>query len=201
MTSDTTSVSPRGDLGDRLVSAAAEVFTERGYDRATVAEIARRAGVTTGAIYSRYRGKADLLADALGDALVEQIEAFLPEAPGGGADLLHLLGTNLFEMDHSNGWLLLEGIVASRRDPELADVIRRTFEDDESRLAKLVEQGKADGAIDSSLDTAAIVHFAASLGLGVKVGQLIQRTPPGADEWNNVIDVVVGAAAPRQTSP
>ncbi len=197
----TVGIPSRDELGDRLIRAATEVFTERGYDRATVAEIARRAGVTTGAIYSRYRGKADLLADALGDALVEQIEAVLPEAPDGGAELLHRLGTRLFDMDHSSGWLLLEGIVASRRDTELADVIRRTFEDDEARLAKLVDEGKADGTIDPQLSTEAIVHFAASLGLGVKVGQLIQRSTPPADEWKNVIDVVVGAAAPRPAAP
>ena len=38
---------------DLLIKAAAEVFAERGYAVAGVAEIARRAGVTTGAIYRR----------------------------------------------------------------------------------------------------------------------------------------------------
>ena len=55
-------------LGDRLLAAAAAEFAARGYAGARVAEIARRAGVTTGAIYSRYRGKTDLLAAALGNA-------------------------------------------------------------------------------------------------------------------------------------
>ena len=53
------------EIGLRLLDAAAEVFAERGYEGAGVAEIARRAGVTTGAIYSRFTGKADLLAAAL----------------------------------------------------------------------------------------------------------------------------------------
>ena len=47
----------------RLVDAAAEVFSERGYDGAGVQEIARRAGLTTGAIYGRFTGKAELLRD------------------------------------------------------------------------------------------------------------------------------------------
>ena len=45
---------PKRTNEDLLIDAAAEVFAERGYDGAGVAEIARRAGVTTGAIYSRY---------------------------------------------------------------------------------------------------------------------------------------------------
>ena len=46
---------------DRLLDAAAAVFAEKGYDGAGVPEIARRAGLTTGAIYSRFTGKAELL--------------------------------------------------------------------------------------------------------------------------------------------
>ncbi len=45
------------EIRTRLVQCAAEVFSERGYDRTGVAEIARRAGVTTGAILSRRRVK------------------------------------------------------------------------------------------------------------------------------------------------
>ena len=53
------------DTTERLVTAAAQVFAERGYDGAGVQEIARRAGLTTGAIYSRFSGKAELLAEAI----------------------------------------------------------------------------------------------------------------------------------------
>ncbi|HET6835799.1 MAG TPA: helix-turn-helix domain-containing protein, partial [Acidimicrobiales bacterium] len=45
----------------RLVTAAAEVFAERGYEGARVQEIVRRAGLSTGAIYTNFRNKADLL--------------------------------------------------------------------------------------------------------------------------------------------
>ncbi len=38
------------DITDRLLTAAIEVFTERGIEKAGVALIARRAGLTTGAI-------------------------------------------------------------------------------------------------------------------------------------------------------
>jgi AcrR family transcriptional regulator len=59
-------VESSGDpLRDRLVAAAAEVFAEKGYDGAGVAEIAKRAGLTTGAIYGRFTGKAELLLAAI----------------------------------------------------------------------------------------------------------------------------------------
>ena len=197
----TTDTSAHDDLSERLVAAAAEVFTEFGYDRAKVAEIARRAGVTTGAIYSRYRGKADLLVDALGAHLVDQIERVLPEAPAGGAALLFSLGTHLLDERDGTEWLLFEAIVSSRRDPELAEMIRRSFEEDQSRISKHIQQGKDDGQIDTALSTEAIAHFAMALGMGMNVSHLLQRQQPDAEEWRDVIDRVMAAAAPNHNPP
>jgi len=180
-----------------LVSAAAQVFSEVGYDRATVAEIARRAGVTTGAIYSRYRGKADLMADALGTHLASHFEAVLPEAPAGGLDLLSSLGAHLVAPAGPSQWLIAEAVVATRRDPELADMIRRSFEEEESRISKAVQQAKDDGHIDRSLSTAAVAQFALAIGMGMNMGQLVGRGRPDAEDWSTIIDRVLDAAAPR----
>lgn len=185
------------DLGDRLVAAAIEVFTESGYDRATVAEIARRAGATTGAIYSRYRGKADLLVDALEARLGDEIERLLPEAPEGGAPLLGSLGQHLLDERHGVDWLLLEALVASRRDPDLADLIRERFAAERTRLGKLVQEGMDAGHIDSQLPTDAIAEFGTALGLGMRIHQLLDLTPPSADEWKTVIDMLLEAASPN----
>lgn len=43
-----------------LVQAAARVFAREGYDRATLANVAREAGYSTGAVYSNFGGKDDL---------------------------------------------------------------------------------------------------------------------------------------------
>ena len=80
---------PMGDpTRDRLLAAAAEVFAEKGYDRAGVQEIARRAGFTTGAIYGRFRGKADLLLAAIAAPLdrvmVETDAPYLAPIPHRG---------------------------------------------------------------------------------------------------------------------
>jgi len=56
---------PVDPIREKLVASAALVFAEKGYDGAGVAEIARRAGYTTGAIYGRFTGKAELLLAAI----------------------------------------------------------------------------------------------------------------------------------------
>ena len=50
----------RGDSEEtakRVLEAAAAEFVERGYDKAVISDIARRAGVTPGAIYPRWPHK------------------------------------------------------------------------------------------------------------------------------------------------
>lgn len=49
----------------RLVDAAIEVFAERGYARATVDEIAERAGATRATFYLHFKAKRDVLLDLL----------------------------------------------------------------------------------------------------------------------------------------
>ena len=77
---------PAGDpTRDRLLTAAAEVFAEKGYDGAGVQEIARRAGFTTGAIYGRFRGKAELLLAAIEAQLARRVRGALRRPPLRGA--------------------------------------------------------------------------------------------------------------------
>jgi len=49
---------------ESLITAAIETFAEHGYRGATLSEIAHRAGVTVGAIYSHFSSKDQLLFDA-----------------------------------------------------------------------------------------------------------------------------------------
>lgn len=53
-----------------LMSAARRLFTERGYDAVGTEEIVRAAGVTRGALYHHFGGKAELL-----EAVYERLEA------------------------------------------------------------------------------------------------------------------------------
>lgn len=61
MTTETTPVSARrAQTRDRLLSAAAAVFAERGILAASVEEICEQAGFTRGAFYSNFESKDDL---------------------------------------------------------------------------------------------------------------------------------------------
>ncbi len=65
-------------------AAAKKVFAEAGLDRASVREIARAAGYTTGAIYFHYAGKEALYADLVSQSLDGLQRAVGTAAAGAG---------------------------------------------------------------------------------------------------------------------
>ena len=192
--------SPRGrsdELTDRLLQAAIEVFSERGIEKAGVAAIARRAGVTTGAIYSRWEGKQELLLDALDVVLVQQVADLLAAGPdASAADVLESLGAQLLERAPASDALLLEAMVTARRDPEFRELFNARVRDEEGHLALLIDNGKESGIVDPALSTAAIVTLCQAISFGFVVMGAIDKPTAPADEWNTVIHRLISAALP-----
>ncbi|RDK08576.1 TetR/AcrR family transcriptional regulator [Cupriavidus lacunae] len=62
-----------------LLATASRLFRERGIDGVGVAEIAREAGLTHGALYAHFRSKDDLATEAFTQALAMSREAFRGE--------------------------------------------------------------------------------------------------------------------------
>jgi len=185
-------------LTDRLLGAAIEVFTERGLEKAGVAAIARRAGVTTGAIYSRWEGKQELLLDALDVVMVAQL-AHLIAAPAdaSAADVLGSLGADLTTREPTSDALLLEAVATARRDPEFRTVFTARMAEQELHLHSLIEGGKAAGVVDPALSTAAIVALCHAISLGFMVMAGLEKPLAPADEWNTLMHRLITAARPE----
>jgi AcrR family transcriptional regulator len=183
---------------DRLVAAAAEVFGEKGYDRATVHEIARRAGFTTGVIYGRFSGKAELLLAAIEAQSDDEFEQLFAENrfEGKATDIITTVGSHLVTEEFDNGQaLLLEAFVAARRDPEVAVMLRRVIEERTEELITLVDDAKRTGGIDPSLDTLSIVRFCHAVGFGFLLFGAVDLGRPRAEPWEVLINRLVGAVA------
>ena len=186
----------------RLVAAAAEVFAERGYDGAGVQEIARRAGLTTGAIYSRYTGKAELLRDAIAVSSTDELDELFNQHrfEGHVSDVIRVAGSHLVERsaehaDDPAAALLLEAFVAARRDPDIRTVVKGVLEERAGRLAEIIEAAKADGSVDPTIDTDAAVRFCHAVGLGFLIYEALDLDLPLAEPWEALITRLVVAIA------
>ena len=120
-----------------LLEAAATVFGEHGFHRATLDQVASAAGFTKGAVYSNFASKDDLFLALLDDRIDRQ-HALLADlidtaAEGTKLDLTgQLLRSATFFGNESWSALYLEFVVYARRHPEaqakLATIAARSRE-------------------------------------------------------------------------
>jgi AcrR family transcriptional regulator len=68
-----------------ILRAGREVFAEKGYDAATSAEIAQRAGISEATVFSYFAGKRELCARVIADWYDEIIDAFESGLPRDGS--------------------------------------------------------------------------------------------------------------------
>jgi AcrR family transcriptional regulator len=126
---------------DALVDAAAEVFAERGFEGASLDEIAETAGYTRGAIYKHFDGKEDLFF-AVNDKLNERALAGFAELLGEGnpfeADLAAIAARwqELQVRDARQVSLMLEFNLYAMRNPEVRERVTAQRRDS----SKLVEE-------------------------------------------------------------
>lgn len=188
----------------RLIEAAAAVFSEKGYDGAGVQEIARRAGFTTGAIYGRFQGKAELLLAAIEAHTHNELEQLFAEHrfEGRVTDVLTTVGSHLVTDPFDQGQaLLLEAFVAARRDPEVAVLIRGLIEQRAATFAALVETAKAADLVLGDLDTDVVVRFCHAVGFGFLLFGAIDMPNPAPEPWEHLISHLVNALASGNPPP
>ena len=61
-------------IGPKIIKSAKKEFLKHGYSQASLQTICKHAGVTTGALYKRYSGKAELFANILEPTVQRMLE-------------------------------------------------------------------------------------------------------------------------------
>jgi AcrR family transcriptional regulator len=186
---------------DRLLRAAADVFAERGYDGTRVADIAAAAGVSNGALYAHFASKAELLVDALRTHGRRELgDMFAADPSRSITELLLVIGRRLPRRPDARGFLLVEALVAARRDEDVARPMRDYIGERADWLADLMRVAQAGEELAPELSANALAHFCLALAMG---SALI--TPDlhavDDDDWAALLTrVVAGLASTRTTA-
>jgi AcrR family transcriptional regulator len=182
---------------ERLLRAAADVFAERGYDGTRVADVAASAGVSNGALYAHFSSKADLMVTALrthGPKTLADLFAADPGRPV--AELLVEIGRRLPHRRDATGYLIVEALVAARRDGDVAGPMREYTGGQADWIAGLVRAGQASGELDPELSADAVAHFCLLLGMGSRLLTPAMHAVDD-DEWTALLARVVNSLHPR----
>ena len=177
------------------------MFGERGFDAATVSDVARRCGLTTGAIYARWATKRELFEAVIEHASSQRMLLLIKSVDATPAEKLALLGANLLTTSRNDTRALwLEACMSGGRDGPGRSEIVRAQDIEAEELVEIVTAAKESGIIDPSLSTDAIVFLCQSLGLGTDLAMRVQgpeRPRPPDEEWAKIIARLIDAFGPK----
>ena len=125
---------------DAILVAGRELFAERGFNAASVSEIAARAGIAKSVIYHHFGSKAGLyeaIVEAETGELLDRVAAAVPSGGAGAPRLRPGLDAYLgFLEQNPAAWRLL--LRDAPVDPELVKVDERLRRDRSEALAALL---------------------------------------------------------------
>jgi len=177
----------------RLLDAAAEVFVEHGYDKAVIADIARRAGVTTGAVFGRWANKSELMAAAV-DHIFDQIlpaerikQLGIEDVPV--IDIFSAWAGNILSGDDTQD-VMVQVFASARNNDAVRERLRLFLDEQAHQIARLVDRGRDESGFDPGYSTAAVALLIQAVGVGthllLSTGRDDQH-PPSAQEWELLV--------------
>jgi AcrR family transcriptional regulator len=181
---------------ERLLRAAADAFAAQGYDGTRVADIAASAGVSNGALYAHFGSKAELLVGALRAHGRRHLADMFDADPGRPVtEMLLAIGRRLGRQPDAGGYLLVEALVAARRDEDVARPMRDDMGERAEWLVQLIRGAQTSGEIDQDVSAEALAHFCLMLTMGSAL-----VTPDShavdEDEWARLLTRLIAALAP-----
>lgn len=171
---------PGHDLST-VLTAAVEVFNERGYDGTSMEDLSARLGIGKSSIYHHVQGKEDLLRLALDEALVglEEVVKEVRAKDGPALERLELLlRSSVAVLVDRLPYVTLLLRVRGNSEVERAALTRRRTVD--RLVADLVRQAVGDGALRPDIDPAVTARL-----LFGTVNSLTEWLKPGSKHSAN----------------
>lgn len=194
----------------RLIDAAEAVFARSGYHGASVEEIAREAGATTGALYSNFAGKEDLFLALFEERITADVDEYSEivatgatleeQARGAGDRWMEILRErpNYFP-------LLIEFWSYAIREPRLRERLGARFAALRSGSARVASEAAERWGFSASADEAGehLGLFINALGNGLALEKLVDPDAVPDSIYGEFLAIIFKAfeALMRETAP
>lgn len=126
----------------QILDAARRCFARKGFAGTSMGDIVRESGLSTGAIYSYFKGKDELIAAVAGGASTVVVDSF---SDGGLLALLERVRAMTVEDDHAK--LIAQVWGAASTSASLATTVRDTQTALRDEVARLIETHRQEGRL------------------------------------------------------
>jgi AcrR family transcriptional regulator len=154
----------------RILTAANQVFGEKGYRQATMDDVAKKLGVSKGALYLYFASKEELF-EAVSRAEPLAFKQILYSTFSENKNPLESAGEffdKMLKRYGSNSGLSFEIFSEASHNPGLRRVLRKTQDEYAATLMSYLEDGRKRGFIDRDLELRSITYALIGLWNGIE---------------------------------
>jgi len=154
----------------RILTAANQVFGEKGYRQATMDDVAKKLGVSKGALYLYFASKEELF-EAVSRAEPLVFKEILYSTFNESKNPLESAGAffdKMLKRYGSNSGISFEILSEASHNAGLRKVLRKTQDEYAATLMSYLEEGRKRGLIDPDLDLRSITYALIGLWNGIE---------------------------------
>jgi AcrR family transcriptional regulator len=184
-----------------IIAAATEVFSEVGYQRGTMSEVARRVGVSEPVIFQNFGSKAAVFAAVLDEAAMRIIAAMHERVDANrsvSAWLAELLAPEHLSRHHARDphAVLFADAMSHATEPAVVEAIHRAHRTVARTVTDLLARGQADGDIRRDLDPETGAWWLISLlaSRGIRTAAMPDRSRQEAQLGAMTLEALTGRA-------
>ncbi|HEY4811071.1 MAG TPA: TetR family transcriptional regulator [Solirubrobacteraceae bacterium] len=183
----------------RLIEAATKVFAQRGFQAASVEEIAEEAGYSHGAVYSNFDGKGELFLAVFEDYMAERVrelaetQAALPDdaALEDRARALADQWMDRLARDRQSLTLHVEFLAHADRDPELARRFGSRSAAMRQALSRYIVQYQQEVGAELPMPADDLALILRALGIGLAIEWLVSPDAVRHDLYGDFVELLV----------
>jgi AcrR family transcriptional regulator len=190
----------------QLIDAAARVFARRGFQAATVEEIAEQAGYSHGAVYSNFAGKEELflavferyMSERIEEvAQASEVEGTFPERARAAADQWMAR----FGEDRETFLLHLEFMIHAARNPQLSGQLGERMAVLRLEVEHRIAQRAAETETPLPLPAARLALVLRALGIGLAVEALNAPGEVDTHLYGDFVALLAGILEGSRSTP
>jgi AcrR family transcriptional regulator len=187
--------------------AAGTVFAERGYDRASLDDVAVAAGLTKGAVYSSFASKEELFYALMRERIRERLELVnkAVERQATVRDITRDAGSALAELISSQAeWhlLFIEFWARAVRDPDLRGEFARERRSARGLIASLLQEQAAEANVELPAPADQLAVAVLALANGIAIEHIADPDTVDASTFGVILDLLLdGLTVPGTRRP
>ena len=160
---------------DIAVEKAMQVFWEKGFDSASIADLIDGTGINRGSLYNAFGGKQPLFVKALlkydvnRQAMLAKLEALDDPKKAVSSFFDSIVANTVADLNHKGCFMFNTALDISTHDDEVKEIVTNGVKAIEAFFRRSIEVGQARGDIRQSVDPKVTAKTLVALTVAIRV--------------------------------